>query len=80
MLDLGDRIGSLAPGKDADFALWKGDPLSVYAQVMQTWVEGVKVFDRADPEDRLVAEGGYGALTDEEPYFCCFDHLLGETR
>jgi len=80
MLDLGDRIGSLTPGKDADFAIWSGDPLSLYSRVEETWVEGERVFDYADPEDRLIAEGGYGALEDEEPYFCCFDHLLAEGR
>lgn len=80
MLDLGDRIGSLTVGKDADFAIWDGDPLSLYARVVETWVEGARVFDYADPEHRLVAEGGWGARADEEPYFCCFDHLLREGR
>jgi imidazolonepropionase-like amidohydrolase len=75
MLDLGDRVGSLAPGKDADFVILDGDPLSVYAKVLETWVEGVKVFDRADPKDRLYAVGGYGAGHDQSPYFCCFDQI-----
>jgi imidazolonepropionase-like amidohydrolase len=72
MLDLGDRIGSLAPGKDADFVILDGDPLSVYSKVQETWVEGVKVFDLANPRDRLYAEGGFGAGHDQSPYFCCF--------
>ena len=72
MLDLGDRIGSLRVGKDADFVVLSGDPLSVYTKVLQTWIEGVKVFDRDDPEDRLHAVGGYGAGSDQEPYHCCF--------
>ena len=74
MLDLQDSIGSLEPGKDADFIILSGDPLSVYTKVLETWVEGVKVFDRSDPEDYLHAVGGYGAGNDQEPYFCCFDH------
>ncbi len=61
MLDLQDRVGSLETGKDADFIVLSGDPLSVYTKVLSTWVDGVKVFDRADPKDRLYAEGGYGA-------------------
>ena len=73
MLDLGGRIGSLAAGKDADFILLSGDPLSVYSKVLETWVEGRRVFDRSDPQDRLFAVGGYGAGRDSEPYFCCFD-------
>ncbi len=59
MLDLQDRIGSLTPGKDADFIILSGDPLSVYTHVEQTWVEGQKRFDRANPEDRQYAVGGY---------------------
>jgi imidazolonepropionase-like amidohydrolase len=72
MLDLGHRIGSLTPGKDADFIVLSGDPLSVYTKVEQTWVEGAKVFDRSDAKDRLHAVGGYGAGNEQEPYFCCF--------
>lgn len=64
LLDLQARAGSLKPGKDADFLLLSGDPLSVYAHVEQTWVEGAKVFDRSDPKQRLYAVGGYGASRD----------------
>lgn len=59
MLDLADRIGSLEEGKDADFIVLSGDPISIYSHVEQTWVEGEKLFDRADPEDRKYAVGGY---------------------
>lgn len=74
MLDLDQRIGSLEAGKDADFIILSGDPLSVYTKVLETWVEGVKVFDRSDPKDYLYAVGGFGAGHDQSPYFCCFDH------
>jgi imidazolonepropionase-like amidohydrolase len=60
MLGLDSRIGSLESGKDADFIVLSGDPLSVYAHVEQTWVEGKKVFDRSVADDRQVATGGYG--------------------
>jgi len=59
MLGLDDRIGSLTPGKDADFIILSGEPLSVYTKVEQTWVEGEKVFDRSNPEDKKYAVGGY---------------------
>lgn len=65
MLDLEGRTGSLAAGKDADFIVLSGDPFSVYTHVLETYVEGVKVFDRARAADRLVATGGYGASPDE---------------
>ena len=76
MLDLADRVGSLEVGKDADLVVMSGDPLSLYTKIEQTWVEGVKVFDRANPDDLLHAEGGYGAGQDIDPYFCCYDHLM----
>lgn len=61
MLQLDTRVGSLKAGKDADFIILSGEPLSVYTKVLETWVEGEKVFDRANPEDRLFAVGGWGA-------------------
>ncbi|MFN0169605.1 MAG: amidohydrolase family protein [Bryobacteraceae bacterium] len=76
MLDLDQRVGSLESGKDADFVVLSGDPLSVYTKVLETWVDGRKVFDRSDPKDRLYQVGGYGAGHDED------DHaeLDGETE
>jgi len=76
ILRLDDRIGSITPGKDADLVILSGDPFSVYTRVEQTWVEGKKVFDLSNPTDALYAEGGYGAVHDSVPYFCCFDHLI----
>ena len=47
------RTGSLEPGKDADFAIWSGSPLSPYSRCEQTWIQGRKYFDRmADLEGR----------------------------
>ena len=59
MLGMESRIGSIEEGKDADLVLLSGDPLSVYTRVEQTWVDGVKVFDLADPADADYARGGY---------------------
>jgi imidazolonepropionase-like amidohydrolase len=73
MLDLEARVGSLAPGKDADFVILDGDPLSVYTRVLETWIDGAKVFDRADPDDALHALGGFGAGSPVRPYLCCQD-------
>lgn len=78
MLDLGDRVGSLDPGKDADFVILSGDPLSVYTHVLETWVEGVKVFDRANEKDRLWATGGYGAGQPREAHLGCLSEEEGE--
>jgi cytosine/adenosine deaminase-related metal-dependent hydrolase len=78
MLDLQDRVGTLEPGKDADFIILSGDPLSVYTKVEQTWIEGKKRFDRANPDDRLYAVGGFGAGKDQSPYLCCIDDQEGQ--
>ncbi|MEM7204563.1 MAG: amidohydrolase family protein [Planctomycetota bacterium] len=74
ILELEDRIGSLDVGKDADLVVLSGDPFSVYTKVEQTWIEGRKVFDRSDPDDRLYAEGGDGASTPQAWYLCCFEN------
>lgn len=80
MLDLQDRVGSLEKGKDADFIVLSGDPLSIYTKVEQTFVEGIQVFDRNDPKDYLTAVGGYGASNDRFSHLDCFDGDLGEQR
>ena len=72
ILGLADRIGSLEVGKDADFIILSGDPLSVYTQVEQTWIEGRKVFDFADRQDRLYALGGPGAGDPRRQPLCCY--------
>lgn len=58
-LHLDDRIGSLEPGKDADFAILSGKPFSVYTRVLQTFIEGQKVFDLGDDLQRRYQSGGF---------------------
>ena len=58
-LGVEDRVGSIAKGKDADFVLLSGDPLSVYTRVLETWVEGEQIYDASDPEHREYAVGGW---------------------
>ena len=40
ILGVADRIGSIAPGKDADFTILNGPPLSVASSVVATWIDG----------------------------------------
>lgn len=72
MLDLDKSVGSLEPGKQADFVILSGDPFSIYTRVLETHIEGQQVFSLDDPQDRLFAEGGYGAGHNRQATGCCF--------
>ncbi len=41
LLGLQDRIGSIAPGKDADLVLFDGDPFEYSSHVQAVVVDGV---------------------------------------
>ena len=54
-----DRVGSLEPGKDGDFVIWSGDPLSQFTRAEQTWVDGRRYFsleEDAAMRDRIAEE------------------------
>ncbi|MGA2541939.1 MAG: amidohydrolase family protein [Verrucomicrobiota bacterium] len=46
-LRVDSRVGSLEPGKDADFAIWSKSPLDSATVCLETWIEGKKYFDRS---------------------------------
>jgi imidazolonepropionase-like amidohydrolase len=45
---VGDRVGKLAPGLDADFVLWSGDPLSLSSRVVAVYVGGELAYRDGD--------------------------------
>jgi imidazolonepropionase-like amidohydrolase len=45
-LGIDNHVGSIEVGKDADFAIYNHDPLSVYAVVQKTIIDGKVYFDR----------------------------------
>jgi imidazolonepropionase-like amidohydrolase len=52
-LGIDKMVGSLESGKHADFAVWSGDPLSVYTRCTETWIDGRPYYsDKKDAQHR----------------------------
>ncbi|MCB9838759.1 MAG: amidohydrolase family protein [Phycisphaeraceae bacterium] len=54
-LKIDGRVGSLEAGKDADFVVWSGDPLSTLSRCESTWIDGVERFS-LESDARLRAD------------------------
>lgn len=58
-LRIDDRVGAIAPGMDADLAVWTADPLSSFARCERTFVDGREMFSMerdAELREQMVAE------------------------
>ncbi|MCB2061267.1 MAG: amidohydrolase family protein [Novosphingobium sp.] len=55
-LGLGDRIGTIATGMNADLVIWSGDPFSIYSKPDQVIIDGAIAFDRSDPSRQPVPD------------------------
>lgn len=55
-LGMGNRLGKIKPGFDADIVVWDSDPLSVGATPVQVWIDGTSQFD--DPVELDKANTG----------------------
>ena len=56
ILQVDDKIGSIKIGKDADVVVWTDNPLSIYATVDKTIIEGTIYYDAAKEEAKLTAQ------------------------
>jgi imidazolonepropionase-like amidohydrolase len=54
-LRIDKQVGSLEAGKDADFAIWSGHPLSTTSICLQTWIDGKQYFEREAAKRRAEA-------------------------
>jgi imidazolonepropionase-like amidohydrolase len=67
-LGIQDRVGSIEIGKDADVVIWTAHPLSIYARVETTLIDGEVFFDRQqDLARRAELEKERAALEQAEP-------------
>lgn len=55
MLHLDKQLGTIEKGKDADLVLWSDNPLSVYAKVEKTFVDGICLYD-AELNDKMIEQ------------------------
>ncbi|PJJ96753.1 amidohydrolase [Lysobacteraceae bacterium NML91-0213] len=51
-----DHTGTLEPGKMGDVVLWNRDPFSSYALAEQVYIDGARVYDRADRSRQPVSD------------------------
>ncbi|KAK7408099.1 hypothetical protein QQX98_009754 [Neonectria punicea] len=72
LLGMGQRLGKVKPGYDADIAVWDSDPLSVGATPVQVWIDGTAQFE--DPVELskplgapIKPDESLGEVVKEEP-------------
>ncbi len=58
LLGVADRVGSLETGRDADFIVLNGDPLSSLSHVQQVFVGGRRAWERKVEDRPLVVRAG----------------------
>ncbi|MBI2379275.1 MAG: amidohydrolase [Gammaproteobacteria bacterium] len=64
-LGIADVTGSLEAGKNADLVVWNQQPLSVYAKAQQVYLDGAKLFDRADKAAQPTSDFDLGIVNPE---------------
>ncbi|KAH7140705.1 hypothetical protein EDB81DRAFT_857862 [Dactylonectria macrodidyma] len=72
LLGMGQRLGKVKPGFDADIAVWDSDPLRVGATPVQVWIDGKAQFE--DPVELskplsgpITPDESLGEVVVEEP-------------
>lgn len=48
---VGDRVGSIRTGMDADIVLWSGDPVDPRSKLMAVYIDGEMAFEAPEEED-----------------------------
>jgi imidazolonepropionase-like amidohydrolase len=58
VLGVDARVGSLEPGKDADFLVLSGAPLAIGTMVEETWIDGARAWQRQSDTRLLAVRAG----------------------
>ncbi|KAF4546536.1 Amidohydrolase 1 [Lasiodiplodia theobromae] len=59
LLGLGERIGKVKAGFDADIVVWDSDPLSVAATPVQIWIDGTAQYEHPFVLNKSRTDPGY---------------------
>ncbi len=57
ILGVAERVGSLAPGRDADFVVLSGRPLEISSRVQRTYIDGRPAFEVPESHTVVVKAG-----------------------
>jgi len=69
-LGLGQRLGKVKPGFDADIVVWDSDPLSVGAAPVQVWIDGTAQYEdpvelKKPAPEPIVPDSSLGHIVEE---------------
>jgi len=64
LLGLDKRVGTLAPGYQADVVLWSGNPFSIYTKADLVLIDGAVAWDRSKPPAMPVSDFELGRGAD----------------
>ncbi len=67
VLGMADRIGTLAPGYDADLVIWSASPFSIYARADLVVIDGAVAYDRAAPPPHSSSDFELGRIGAPRP-------------
>ncbi|MCA9242505.1 MAG: amidohydrolase family protein [Phycisphaerales bacterium] len=59
ILGVEDRVGAIAPGRDADILVLSGDPLDINSRVLRTYIAGKVAYEAPRGSGALVVRAGH---------------------